>query len=259
MPTDLNESGGTAWCSLMQTVLWVAKKWDPVSDEDFAALSPRPLPQDPAVYDRLLLALRSQRVQHRGRLVLVREDVESETMLPPDLRAPPRDPEQYDALRAELVALMTTEIVRTIAEEFSIKPHEWRYASVNWAASYVDGLARPEAVPNQVSATTGWGEQWYRLEDVVVCVEDLKQVFPAEPVETKKGGRPQTIEWDWIYREIIIEADLHGLPEDQGDLIKVIGKRYKQKFGKHVGRSTLQEKISPIYNDPRKKGSGPSR
>lgn len=79
-------------------------------------------------------------------------------------------------------------------------------------------------------------------------------VGPVEitTASTAKTGRPRAYDRDAFYLEIIVRADLDGLPERQADLIRDMQEWCQKNWDHEPSDSQIKEMIRPIYNNPRK-------
>ena len=103
-----------------------------------------------------------------------------------------------------------------------------------------------------------WGlETAFIFTDITVSTEDLfklrKPPTGTSVEEKSKGGRPPTFKWYEFYQEIVVRADLDGLPVTQTELLSDMRKWFDGKGLDCPSDTVLKEKISPIYNHPRKK------
>jgi hypothetical protein len=84
-------------------------------------------------------------------------------------------------------------------------------------------------------------------------VQNHVKVTSPEP--NKPLGRIPTYDWESFYAEIAVLADLNGLPERQGELIKTMTAWCMSEWGKEPAESMIKKKISRLYGDKRKTGA----
>jgi len=213
-------------CLLYQALFWVSDSVRPISDTHFVSL-PEPAVLGPTNADKreLLLALMSGRLKAEGifygdeghRL----HEFEDQTC--------------------------------------DVRPNFWELGDVDWKESSL-------GAPDQSGATGA-----FTL--ITVRTSELMEVFPdpLEPAQgitdtartsseqtmapaptTKKRGRPPIYDWSAFFVEIIVRADLDGLPDSQAELERSMADWCQQTWDASPGDSTIRDKISPIYNHPRK-------
>jgi|GEM_PF-3708720 len=99
-------------------------------------------------------------------------------------------------------------------------------------------------------------ETAFIFSNITVSTADLFKLLAPPPgtiVEEKsKGGRPPKYKWEEFYTEIIVKADLDGLPETQADLVRDMRGWFIDKLDDCPADSVLKERIAPIYKHPRK-------
>ena len=140
-----------------------------------------------------------------------------------------------------------------------LRPSFWEVGDVNWQQSSLQS-------PDPSGAAGAWNL-------ITVRTSELMEVFPdpSEPVQgiidtartsspkastptstTTKRGRPPIYNWSAFFVEIIVRADLDGLPESQAELERSMADWCQDKWGASPGDSTIREKISLIYKHLRK-------
>ena len=136
-----------------------------------------------------------------------------------------------------------------------VRPNFWELGDVDWQES---SLQAPD-----LSGATG------AFNLITVRTSELMEVFPDPSVPaqierleaeldtmnantptpaTAKRGRPPTYDWSAFNVEIIVRADLDGLPESQAELERSMADWCQDQWGASPGDSTIREKILPIYN-----------
>jgi hypothetical protein len=89
-----------------------------------------------------------------------------------------------------------------------------------------------------------------------ISVRTLRQVeLPLPEPPTRRGGRPEKYRWDEFYAELVVRADLDGLPPTQAELIDAMAKWCQKRWGTEPAVSVLKEKVALIYRHPRKAGN----
>ena len=99
-------------------------------------------------------------------------------------------------------------------------------------------------------------ETAFIFSNITVLTADLFKLLAPPPgtiVEQKsKGGRPPKYNWEEFYTEIIVRADLDGLPETQADLVRDMRGWFIDKLDDCPVDSELKKRIAPIYKHPSK-------
>ncbi len=140
-----------------------------------------------------------------------------------------------------------------------LSPSFWELGDVDWQESSLQS-------PDRSGAAGAFNL-------ITVRTSELMEVFPdpSEPTKgitdaarntseqtiapaptTRKRGRPPTYDWSAFFVEIIVRADLDGLPDSQAELERSMADWCQQTWDVSPGDSTIREKISPIYNHLRK-------
>ncbi len=70
--------------------------------------------------------------------------------------------------------------------------------------------------------------------------------------ERPAPGRRPKYDWDQMYAEIAVRADLDGLPDRQAELVDAMAQWCLDNWGEEPARSGLSEKIAPIYRHLRR-------
>jgi hypothetical protein len=73
-------------------------------------------------------------------------------------------------------------------------------------------------------------------------------------VSRGRPGRPNEYDWEALYIEIAVRADLDGLPLKQSQLVDDMLQWCVDTLGKEPSESRLKEKIALIYKHPKKAG-----
>jgi len=156
------------------------------------------------------------------------------------------------------------------------------------AGDFARPIADFENVPIEVLETGDWDEYWddddLRDGDVIQCFEkvafigvhinwsDLQRFFPdrkdtdrqdrddslghlTKSFSTKpeRRGRKAKYDWETFLTELIVRADLDGIPDKQADLEKDMAEWCLDKWGEEPSTSMIRKRISKIYNHYRKK------
>ena len=209
-------------CLLYQALLWVSDSVRPIPDRYFLSLpDPATLGPTDASKRDLLLALMSGRLKAEGILW--------------------GDENEFESRTADL------------------SPNFWEVGEVDWQKSRLQ-------VPNQPGRSGAF-------DIIKVTTSKLMEVFPDPSVPaqierldaeldtmnantptptTTKRGRPPIYDWSAFFAEIIVRADLDGLPDSQAELERSMADWCQDQWGASPGDSTIREKISPIYNHFRK-------
>jgi hypothetical protein len=74
---------------------------------------------------------------------------------------------------------------------------------------------------------------------------------PEKP-SPRRAGRPPKYDWDQFYAELIVGADLDGLPATQAELVSQMANWCLENWGEQPADSVLKEKTAAIFNHPRK-------
>ena len=77
------------------------------------------------------------------------------------------------------------------------------------------------------------------------------RVSPADSVPPLRN-RPTKYDWDAFFAEIVIRADLDGLPDVQADLERDMADWCLEHWGEQPSESTIRTKVSGIYRHPRR-------
>jgi len=109
----------------------------------------------------------------------------------------------------------------------------------------------------------------FAYTNVLVNIEDLRRIFPksvenynkqvtqiAAPQFTAKlerRGRKTKYKWEDFLTEIIVFADLDGIPDTQAKLEKKMAQWCVDNWGEEPSISVVRKRVSKIYNHERKK------
>jgi hypothetical protein len=101
--------------------------------------------------------------------------------------------------------------------------------------------------------------------EITISTSDLFSRFPAEAMavtnsaslapETpspRRAGRPPKYDWDRFFAELIVRADLDGLPATQAELVSQMANWCLENWGEQPADSVLKERTAAIFNHPRK-------
>ncbi|WP_316234333.1 hypothetical protein [Bradyrhizobium sp. SZCCHNR1098] len=108
-----------------------------------------------------------------------------------------------------------------------------------------------------VLRTVGPAAYWF---PIMLHTDDLAATFPRlherpeEEQSAPKRGRPREINWDQFYVDLIVHADLDGLPSSQAECEQWAANWFMERLNKSPAVSTIREKIAPIYNHRRRTG-----
>ena len=99
-------------------------------------------------------------------------------------------------------------------------------------------------------------ETGFTFTNITVSTADLFRISPPPPgvtvKQTPRGGRLPKYRWDEFFAEVIVRADLDGLPETQAELVGKMAEWCLEKWGEQPADSVLKERIAPIYRHSRK-------
>jgi hypothetical protein len=104
-------------------------------------------------------------------------------------------------------------------------------------------------------------ETAFLFSRITIQTADLFRVFPRSitsgvTIETaSKGGRPPKYRWDDFFAEIIVRADLDGLPQTQAELIAQMATWCIENWGDQPAESVLKERTAEIFRHRRKSRS----
>jgi hypothetical protein len=209
-------------CLLYQALLWTAQQSPPIEDRLFLAL---PEPNDFAVGEShkrdLLLALMTG---HIGAVGI------------------------FWGERGKPLSAIEDQSVK-------INPNCWDWDKVEWKDSTL------RVVENRPA--------WGSFNLITVPVSTLMQIFPSphemapifpNQLEGKlqqthsqiRKGRPMKYDWSAFYAEIIVRADLDGLPDTQAELERAMSEWCLDVWGESPGESTMRERLALVYTHKRK-------
>ena len=126
----------------------------------------------------------------------------------------------------------------------------WDQASVFWEDS---SFAIPDSRGYAIDIT-----------DVDLLASDLAMWIGIDPnpgTETEKTeattafnrpGRKPKYDWDAFFAEIVVRADLDGLPDTQAELERTMADWCLDSWGEQPSESTIRSKVALIYKHPRK-------
>ena len=69
--------------------------------------------------------------------------------------------------------------------------------------------------------------------------------------QERPGAKPK-YNWDEFFTELVVRADLDGLPETQAELQREMAQWCTDTWGEEPGESMISGKIRAIYKHPRK-------
>jgi hypothetical protein len=91
---------------------------------------------------------------------------------------------------------------------------------------------------------------WQPGGPIVVPIAEKAAVMPTEAARDRRGRKGYN--WDPFWHEVVLIADLDGLPETQAELETTMSKWCEKTWGKEPAQSTVRERLSPIYAAKRK-------
>jgi len=222
-------------CVLYQALFWVSDSVRPISDTHFLSL-PEPAVLGPTDEDKrsLLLALMSGRLKAKG-IFWGDEDHQNHELEDKTCDLSPVFWEQGDVdWQESSLQLPDPSWVASVLDE--------PVATINWNLITVRTSELMEVFPDPLEPAQG-------ITDTARTRSE-QTITPAPT--TKKRGRPPTYDWTAFFVEIIVRADLDGLPDSMAELERSMADWCEQTWGTQPGDSTIREKISPIYNHLRK-------
>jgi hypothetical protein len=105
----------------------------------------------------------------------------------------------------------------------------------------------------------------FLFAEITIFTSDLFSKFPPKAVPATKSaalapekpsprraGRPPKYDWDRFFAELIVRADLDGLPATQAELVSQMANWCLENWGEQPADSVLKEKTAAIFNHPRK-------
>jgi|GEM_PF-5555486 len=79
-----------------------------------------------------------------------------------------------------------------------------------------------------------------------------------QPATRNVGGRPQKHDWEAFYAFVAYEADIHGLPAKQSELVKKAQEYFQKQGQDEPAESLIKERVSKIYDVLKKLGRKPN-
>jgi len=166
-----------------------------------------------------------------------------------------------------------------LIDEVKIEPKLWSHENVDFAESKllcneaaieiiykVDSLD-PDALRDSYKdrfSPDADIETAFIFSRITLSTEELLRIFPIrttdsrEPTATpriqpqSRSGRPPKYPWDEFFSEVIVRADLDGLPEKQSDLVSQMAQWCLDNWGDQPAESVLKERTAAIYKHIRK-------
>lgn len=241
MAADEKEtSNSTKWRLLAQVAHWFATGTEPIDDEVYLA-APLSLEVEFDTLRDLFILLATNKIEIKGNLcVRYHKSVLDET-----LRVTPIQwSKQYIVKRD-----YNFDILRTNIESVNFVDS----CIINWSVELIEQSRKTE----KYKRTSGW-DQTYTIENVKVDYSALSHAgnpnTPMSAAPKGKQGRPAKFNWDLIWAELVVRAELDGLPPTQADCIREISQWCIDRFGDAPSETTLKEKIRLIYTHHRKAG-----
>jgi hypothetical protein len=232
-------------CLLVQAALYISEGKLPISDAVFLSAPDHPVtcPKD------LIRALRDKQIVASGSLFeAIRTDqISTDTILAfepfsswPTIENVEIDAELWSEDRIDIARSRLIGKNDNVSRIYRVPPLDPDFLLAAWGED-----EKPVAV-----------ETAFIFSNITVSTADLFRLLPPPSgtiVErTARGGRPPKYRWDDFFAEIIVRADLDGLPETQAGLVRNMAEWCLDKWGDEPAESVLKEKISPIYKHPRK-------
>ena len=124
------------------------------------------------------------------------------------------------------------------------------------ALLYLPILNEEENFENALNMETA-----FLFSRITVQTADLFRLFPRAATSgltiqtASKVGRPPKYRWDDFFAEIIVRADLDGLPQTQAELIGQMATWCIENWGDQPAESVLKERTAQIFRHRRKSPS----
>jgi hypothetical protein len=228
------------WISLRQSLIWLKTGRNPLGRNDEVAIGEWDNVAAPDYSDErksLLLSLRRGRILSKGLLDIYAEGHEM-------FDASDHYPESGWNKFLEKHKKQDGTYECTVFDEYAIPGDLWKAAYIDWNRGVL------------------WNNRGFRVQGRFCSVSLSKsQVLACGREEfqpndraftTFKSGRPTLYDWPTFYVEIIVRADLDGLPAKQAELVRDMLEWCQRHWKKEPSESLVKEKIAPIYRHPRK-------
>ena len=147
-------------------------------------------------------------------------------------------------------------------ETVEINPNFWEWERVDWEQSQLEAPQnfKVKGSFNCITLSTSRLMHIFPLETPSTSnlqVETAEILHDAANQTTSlkqssRRGRPTKYDWPEFYAEVIVRADLDGLPQTQAELERAMTDWCSENWGEPPGESTIREKLAPIYNHKRK-------
>jgi len=229
----------------VQAALWFADGVTPIPDEAFLA-APREFTSEKPDFRELFLALKAQDCDLQGDLVI---EFANDTFI--------REPEVMN--------------IRSVSLEkgLEIKSDSYDFIDVIFETSIIlqDETQLDETLKIEI-ADVRLKHNLKRdllericIKNITLDISRLMRAFGEnvrpegkEDAAPASRGAPPKYNWDAIWAEIVVKADLDGLPKTQADCIRWISDWCQKEYGEAPSETMLKEKLRPVYRHRRKVG-----
>lgn len=255
----------TKWTSLAHAVRWLAEGVEPKSLEEIDATEDRPSissEEYQAAKQQLTLAVFREQVPIQFRLIA------REVFKPAKDPVHPKDPEALpNSADQDWITFLSGWPAQKIMapdgghwmpeEPFPVPGALFKQRHINWQFCSLSCVTRDGFVV------------W--MSEPRVAKEALMKVFAKTLIADTAGtiagsgpetsrqrpGRPENEIWKRFYTELIVRADLDGLPDTQAECIRMmldwIEDQQDVPEDKRPKESSVQKRISPIYQHVKKR------
>jgi len=240
-------------CLLSQALLWISRGLRPVPDVAFIAAAPEFEGSDYNFSIPLIRALRLGKFEVEGRLKVI-------------LCQPIGDREVKMGL--------------PISFEYSPPFSEFTKRNIDFESNVVDVNddfdddlmfeKKYEEIYKKIESSSGekvnlHALRWY-FHDVTISTKTLFELFPKDvkpssdqPKELAapraKPGAPPKYNWDLIWAELVVRADLDNMPESQAECIRQMSEWCMDRFNESPSETVWKEKLRFVYRHHRKGGN----
>ena len=229
-------------CLLVQAAIWFLDRTKlPLPDEIYLS-SPLELPAENSELRELFLVLKAENCDLRGDFV-----VEFTKHLGPN------EAVESDCSRS-ISHLIDTEIVGMLNR----KDIDFSYSKINSSSSIMDYYVDNKILQMHLENYPSEGRRIeYSYRNVTVDFSRLRTILSVENEDAQqpaKRGAPPKYNWDLIWAEIAVRADLDNLPSTQAECIHDISTWCIERFGEAPSDTTLKSKLKFVYGHHRKVG-----